>query len=189
MGNTIINLGPSFGFPSLGLNLGGGLGGGSLLSGLGLGNGLGLSGLGGGAGSIPGLQGTMFKLGFDALTGNFGGVLQDIADLGGLLSNFAGTNASASQPIPSQFTPTGSSGGSSGGTSPNAAQDTGGTCGCHDQGGTQEDRINEMLKKLLGMLGPMLQMFAQLLNLMLDSSGNNQTLRTSIDNSRLSLPI
>src|SRR5262245_62315589 len=88
MGNTIIIGGPSIGFPSIGgLGFGGGFGSGaSSTSGLGLGSGLGSIFGGGLGGNIPGLQGTMFKLGFDALTGNLGGIIQDIGELGNLLS-------------------------------------------------------------------------------------------------------
>src|SRR5216117_2539332 len=112
MGNTI-NIGaPIIGLPFLGgSNFGGGFGfGGNLLPGIGGSGGFG-SMFSGGTGGIPGLQGTMFKLGFDALTGNMQGLFQDIADLGNLLSNFAGGNASSTQPLPGQFAPGGSCGG------------------------------------------------------------------------------
>ena len=197
MGNTIIIGAPSIGLPFLGgSNFGGGSGfGGNLLPGIGGGSGFGGSIFGNGiGGGIPGLQGTMFKLGFDALTGNMQGLFQDIADLGNLLSNFAGGNASSTQPLPGQFggcgggagSPSGA-GSSSGAGSPSGGAGSpsggspltgpsGGDQSCGGGQGSQDQRINDLLKQIMQMFGPLLQMFSQLLNLMLDNSGNNRTL-------------
>src|SRR6185436_4435377 len=136
---------------------------------------------GGGASNIPGLQGTMFKLGFDALSGNMQGLFQDIADLGNLLANFAGGNASSTQPLPGQFAPGGSCGGGGGGADPTSggSPSTGSSSGsqsCCGGEDSKEDRINDLLKQIMQMFGPLLQMFSQLLNLMLDNSGNNRIL-------------
>jgi hypothetical protein len=180
MGNTIIIGGPSIGFPSLGgLNFGGGSdSGSSLTSGLGFGSGLGSIFGGGLGGNIPGLQGTMFKLGFDALTGNLGGIMQDIADLGNLLSNFAGKNNNASQVQP---LPVFGSGDNSGSPFTNTSNGNSSCCGGDNQNQTSQDqRTNDLLKQVMQMFGSMLQMFSQLLGLMLNSSGNNRQLQNSL---------
>jgi len=189
MGNTIIIGGPSIGFPSIGgLNFGGGLGSGSSLgSGLGIGSGLSSIFGGGLGGNIPGLQGTMFKLGFDALTGNLGGLIQDIGDLGSLLSSLAGNNnASQTQPLPNFGLGDSSNQGNPLSNNGNSSNTSGSSCCNGDNQTSQEDRINDLLKKMLQMFGPLLQMFGQLLSLMLNSSGNSRLLQSSLSNSQFS---
>jgi hypothetical protein len=174
MGNTIIIGGPSFGFPFLGgSSFGGGLGSASNPL-----SGFGSSGIFGGqccqgSGNNQGLQGVLNRLGFDALTGNLGGVLQDIANLGRELANAAGgnqnENASQFQPLPSSFSP------NSGGCS---------QCGQGEENDldSREDRLNDLLRQMLQMFGPMLQMFSQLLGLMLDQNGGNRSLQGGLTN-------
>jgi hypothetical protein len=106
------------------------------------------------------------------------GLFQDIADLGNLLSNFAGGNASANQPLPGQFAPTGGCGGGNptSGGSPSTGSPEGSQSCCGGGEDSREDRINDLLKQIMQMFGPLMQMFSQLLNLMLDNSGNNRIL-------------
>lgn len=187
---TIVIGGPSFGgFSGLGgLGLGGsGLGGISPFS-LGGFGGSGLTGsspfnttgLGNSGSGIPGLDGTLFKLGFDAMRGDLASVIKDIADLGALLSNFAGgQNASGAPPLPSNF-------GGGGGGSP-AATGGGQPCansGCQGGQQSEEERINELMKQLLAAFGPLLQALSQLLSLMADSTGNSNSINSSLSQSR-----
>jgi hypothetical protein len=179
MGNTIIIGGPSFGFPFLGASS---FGGGSGFASNPL-SGFGSSGIFGGqsccgsANNIPGLQNAMTRLGLDALTGNLGGVLQGIANLGSVLSNALNGNqngngignASSFQPLPASFSP-----------NSEGCQN----CGSSEQNDldSREDRINQLLRRMLQMFGPMMQMFSQLLGLMLDQNGGNRSLQGGLTN-------
>jgi hypothetical protein len=51
---------------------------------------------------------------------------------------------------------------------------SGGDQSCGGGQGSQDQRINDLLKQIMQMLGPLLQMFSQLLNLMLDNSATTE---------------
>src|SRR5262249_31117961 len=105
---------------------------------------------------------------------------------GNLLSHFAGNNSNASQAQPLPGFGSGDTGGIGNPlTNPNGSSSS--CSGCNgDNQTSQEERINDLLKKVIQMFGPLLQMVGQLLSLMLNSSGNSRLLQSSLSNSQFS---
>jgi hypothetical protein len=189
MGNTIMIGGPSLslgGFPSIGgLGFGNGLFGPSQ-TGFGGGNLFGNAGFGNNSSSsIPGMDGTLFKLAHDAANGNIEGVFKGLSDLFSLLGNSMGGNSSQIQPLPSPFDQQQGGGQCGLGSPAGGGSPTGcGNSSNNAQQSTEDQQTQQLLQALLSIFGPLLQAFGALLSLMGDSNSNNSLFGSSFGNSQ-----